>query len=256
MSTHFRTVYELPSGRILDTRRPRSAGVLDEEEFAFCKEQGVSLSYDPVQIGWVPATAEDDISGFRRASLPVAPLATRSPGSIEFGGRYRLRPWSAADVEVFVDLLDNPRVWEFMPEDYPAPLDRDLAAFLIEISNKTDHHEVYAVEVHGEPVGQVRLAFEQAMGDGSEGEISYWLGERHWGNGIAGDLVAFYTDLCFRRRPELRSIVARVHERNAASARVLQKSGYVLEGANAASRSVNLYRRIRDGEAAGPSKLS
>jgi RimJ/RimL family protein N-acetyltransferase len=239
-----RSVFELPSGRLLDVFRPRSAGVLNEEEYRFCEAHGVRLSYDPVQIGWVPSTVVDDISGIRlghrHASVPSA------PASLTFGGRYRLRRWTEEDAGVFVALLDNPKLWDFMPEDYPAPLDAGLARSLIELSNASDHHDVFAVEADGEVVGQVRLAFDPASPDRSEGEVSYWIGEAYWGRGIGSDIVAHFSEHSFRSRPGLRSIIAKVHAANEASARILEKAGYVLEGTSGPD-GLRIFRRARSG---------
>jgi RimJ/RimL family protein N-acetyltransferase len=230
----------LPSGRLLDLHRPRSAGPLDMEELAFCREQGVPLAYDPVGVGWVSATCEDDLDLVDEASPAGGPAP-----AMEFGGRYRLRPWRLDDAPRFVALLDNPRVWEYLPESYPAPLTEDLARDLIELSNRSDHHEVLALELDGEVVGQVRLAFNPGSEDRSEGEISYWLGEPWWGQGIGRDLVAHFTALSFGRHPELRSIVARVHEHNTASGRILEGIGYAQQERSAASPAICVYRSLR-----------
>jgi RimJ/RimL family protein N-acetyltransferase len=226
----------LPSGRTLNLRRPRSEGPLDEEELAYCRAHDVELAYDPVQTGWVVLSSEDDLhvrTDKRSASVRVS--GKPDGGSITHGRfadlarRYKLRPWHSSEVRTFISLLDNPTIWEYLPEEYPAPLTQDIARDLIEISNQGGHHEVLAVELDGEIVGQVRLAFDARTPEPVEAEISYWLGERYWGRGIASDLVMLFTHLSFQKRSSLTSIFARVHEANAASARVLQKSLYRFE---------------------------
>jgi len=68
-------VVALPGGRTLDLCRSRWDGVLDREEYEYCRHHGVSLSYDCAQIGWVTQTCIDESS-----ELPQLP-AISSVGS-------------------------------------------------------------------------------------------------------------------------------------------------------------------------------
>jgi RimJ/RimL family protein N-acetyltransferase len=105
-----------------------------------------------------------------------------------------------------------------------------MAADLIALSNDGAHHEVRAVLWDGEPVGQVRLEFQ----DAGTVELSYWIGRAHWGRGIAGLVVPPYAAAAIGRHAEER-IIARVHRDNAASRRVLVKAGMTLVGPTDAS---------------------
>ena len=90
--------------------------------------------------------------------------------------RFVLRPWREMDLEHYVTLLDNPRVWELLREDYPDPVTREIAQELIRVSNAfPERHVVRAVEIAGAPVGQMRLQFDSSK-DERSAEISYWLG--------------------------------------------------------------------------------
>lgn len=218
----------LPSGRVLDLRRSRSEGPLDEEELGLCRAWGVPLVYDPAQVGWLPASCADDLNLHARLARRKEP-------------RLRFRPWREEDLGAYLGLLDDPLVWAHLPEPYPDPLTPEVARDLIAISNEGTHHEVLAVEADGELVGQVRLAF----GPADEGEVSYWLGQAHWGRGIGSALVALFTARSLRRHPGLRAIVARVHEGNGASARALEKAGYLHVGQGPDDPSWLLYRRER-----------
>ena len=60
-------------------------------------------------------------------------------------------------------------------------------------------------------------------------EIGYWLGEPFWGRGLATAAVSAFTAHAFANLG-LRRVFARVLDWNPASARVLEKCGYVLEG--------------------------
>ena len=61
-------------------------------------------------------------------------------------------------------------------------------------------------------------------------EIGYWLGTAFWGEGIVTSAVAAVTRLAFGRHAELRRIYAVPFVWSRASARVLEKAGYRLEG--------------------------
>jgi RimJ/RimL family protein N-acetyltransferase len=59
-------------------------------------------------------------------------------------------------------------------------------------------------------------------------EIGYWLGEEFWGRGIVSEAVGAVTTYGFDHFDIVR-IYADVFDWNTASARVLEKNGYILE---------------------------
>src|SRR4029078_9643353 len=60
-------------------------------------------------------------------------------------------------------------------------------------------------------------------------EIGYWLGEPFWGRGIASEVLRAVTDYAWATLDVIR-LEAGVFSWNPASARVLEKAGYTLEG--------------------------
>ena len=60
-------------------------------------------------------------------------------------------------------------------------------------------------------------------------EIGFWLGEPFWGRGIATSALREFTEYAFAQFDLLR-LQGCVFEWNPASARVLEKAGYVCEG--------------------------
>ena len=60
-------------------------------------------------------------------------------------------------------------------------------------------------------------------------EIGYWLGVAAWGRGLATDAVKAATAYAFDELG-LERVFAVANTRNRASARVLEKCGYLLEG--------------------------
>lgn len=85
-------------------------------------------------------------------------------------------------------------------------------------------------------------------------QIGYWLGEQHWGQGIVTEAISFFSDWAFEHFQHVVRLEAEVYEGNDASARALQKAGYVFEGKqkNAVEKmgvmmGVLIYCRFRDG---------
>jgi RimJ/RimL family protein N-acetyltransferase len=229
-----------------DPPRRRSQGPLTGAEVALCRRRGVALAYDPLQAGWVPAAAIDDIEGIddidgidgdaaaqEPAPPPRPPVAGAAPPAIV------LRPWDEAEAGRLAALLGDPRVWTYLPEPWPGPLSEETARALIALSNGAGHHRVRAVALAGEAVGQVRLLFGA---DPAEAEISYWLGPAYWGRGIAAAAVAAFTAECFAADAGLRRIFARVHAGNAASARLLERAGYRAAPAEARQQPWRIWR--------------
>jgi len=61
------------------------------------------------------------------------------------------------------------------------------------------------------------------------GVLGYWLAKPLWSKGIMTEVVSKFTDFCFKDF-KFERIVASCYEHNIGSARVLEKSGFTLEG--------------------------
>jgi ribosomal-protein-alanine N-acetyltransferase len=70
---------------------------------------------------------------------------------------------------------------------------------------------------------------ELVVGKTHKAEIGYWLAKPYWGRGIMTDAVRRVSDFSFRELQLIR-LTAHVFAFNTASARVLEKAGYQLEG--------------------------
>lgn len=189
-------------------------------EVVSCRASSIELGFDPVQQAIVPLDCIDDIADNPRG----ADVTVVSSG--DFHAPISFRRWRENDSPVFVALLGNERVWTYMPDVRPV-LDHARAVDLIRFSNEADHHDVFAVEVAGKVVGQARLLFDANARIRDAAEISYWLGEAYWGQGIGTQLVREFTRACFSRWGSVSTIFARVHRDNHASRRALIKASYV-----------------------------
>jgi len=82
-----------------------------------------------------------------------------------------------------------------------------------------------AISIDDEIVGGIGLTDI----NGHKAEIGYWLGENYWGRGIATAAAELITEYAFSRLG-LKRIYAYVFAFNKASARVLEKAGFIYEG--------------------------
>jgi RimJ/RimL family protein N-acetyltransferase len=183
---------------------------------------GATLAYDPVQIGWVRLDDADQEA--QPANDAVTTPASWRAGLA--GTLINLRDWTAADIQIYQQMLDDEILWRYMPETWPGTVTQEMAADLIQIAIAAPHHSVQAVVMGHVPVGQVRLAFAAHDTSASEAEISYWFGRSHWGKGLGRRVVRLATAQGFAEYPTLDTITAYVHPQNPASAKVLTHAGY------------------------------
>ena len=60
-------------------------------------------------------------------------------------------------------------------------------------------------------------------------EIGYWIGEPYWGRGIATEAVRQLLEISWEQYPEVVRIYAELFPTNIASARALEKNGFIME---------------------------
>ena len=140
----------------------------------------------------------------------------------------KLRTWRWQDLDAIVRHANNRNVWINLRNRFPYPYTvRDARNWLdsvVDIRPVTN----FAITVDDEAVGGIGFTIEPDVGYRSA-EIGYWLGEAVWGRGIATNALIAVTQYAFSSY-DLCRLYAHVFEWNPASARVLEKAGYVLEG--------------------------
>jgi RimJ/RimL family protein N-acetyltransferase len=139
-----------------------------------------------------------------------------------------LRPFRQGDEDAISRNADDRRIWANMRDQFPHPYTLVDAERWVAFNLASATKDNVAIEVDGEVGGGIGIipgadVYRRAA------EIGYWLGARHWGKGIATDALRAMTEHVFATRDVVR-LFAGVFEHNAASARVLEKAGYVLEG--------------------------
>lgn len=135
------------------------------------------------------------------------------------------RPWQAADADTYAGILGNQRVWDYLPESWPGAITAETACSMIALANEGSHHQVQAVLVDGQIVGQVRLIFNQRVPGLRGAEVAYLLGEEHWGRGLMKQILRDFSSRIMRER-RLDFLVAWIQPDNIGSGRAAARSGY------------------------------
>ncbi len=138
----------------------------------------------------------------------------------------RFRPGDEADL---VAQANNPRVAKHLRERFPQPYTwRDAQEWITRVAAESPPLS-FAITVEDRLVGGIGLL----QGNDSQRasvEVGYWLGEAHWGRGIATSALAGATTYAFKALVEANRVFAYVDEEHAASIRVLEKAGFRCEG--------------------------
>lgn len=142
--------------------------------------------------------------------------------------RCALRPWRAGDEPALVRYANNRSVSGNLKDRFPSPYTAaDAAAWVAHAGGQTPVVN-FAIVVDGGAAGGIGVELGHDVYHKSA-EIGYWLGEPFWGRGIATEALRAVTDYAFATFDIIR-LEAGVFAWNPASARVLEKVGYTLEG--------------------------
>ena len=143
-------------------------------------------------------------------------------------GDLRIRDWRKDDLDSLLRHANNPKIAANLRDQFPHPYTRREG---IEYLNYVRGHHVpmaFAIEFAGEAIGGV--GFKQGTDIARLSmEMGYWLGEPFWGRGLATRAVTAASDWAFGGYKVVR-IFAMTFAHNAASIRVLEKSGFQHEG--------------------------
>ncbi|MEO6213465.1 MAG: GNAT family protein, partial [Vicinamibacterales bacterium] len=143
------------------------------------------------------------------------------------GVRCSVRLWRKTDGPSLVRHANNSKIAMYLRDAFPHPYTHaDARAFLKRAAVARDPTNL-AIDVSGEAVGAVGYVPGRDV-ERFSAEIGYWLSEEHWGRGIATEALQLVTVHAFTQLNFLR-LFALPFADNAASARVLEKAGYVRE---------------------------
>lgn len=140
----------------------------------------------------------------------------------------QLRPWRDGDEPILQKLANDALVSRWMTSEFRYPYTIEDAKAWVESCEKVRPTRHFAAEVDGAIVGGAAM---EPRGDATHHGvvvIGYWLGRDYWRRGIATEIVRLLIERA--QVAGIRRLQAGVFAPNVASARVLEKSGFVLEG--------------------------
>ena len=148
----------------------------------------------------------------------------------------QLRPVEMADLPIFFAYQQEPEAIQMAAFTAKDPADKDAFDAHWAKIMADDSVFIRTILYEGEVAGSV-LKYEMF----GEAEVSYWIGKKFWGKGIATAALQQFLKV-FQIRP----LHARVAKDNVGSTRVLQKCGFKITGedkgfANARGMEIEEY---------------
>jgi len=175
-------------------------------------------------------------------------LLLRVPG-VEF----RLRDWAVQDAPAIVKYANNPKIAANLRDAFPHPYAFPDAEDFLKRALASDPRVMFAIATPQEAIGSIGLSPGKDV-HRRTAELGYWLAEPFWGRGIVAAAVNAVVGYAFDSLGLVR-VYAEPYAPNRASARVLEKAGFQLEGIMRSSVVKTgklldqlLYARIREGE--------
>jgi len=165
-------------------------------------------------------------------------------------GEYTIREWAPSDEAALVKYADNRKIWLNLDDRFPHHY---TAADAQEWIATASYEPVtnFAIATADEAIGGIGLKLLGGVFRRSA-EVGYWLAEPYWGKGIVSAALPEIVEFAFGKLDLVR-LQALVFARNTASAHILEKNGFSLEGRLVKGiykdgRIIDglLYARIRD----------
>jgi RimJ/RimL family protein N-acetyltransferase len=132
------------------------------------------------------------------------------------------------DAESLAMHANNRRVWLALRDLFPHPYTIEDARKFLQNATTVQPTTNFCIEVDGTAVGGIGIHLGVDV-HRHTAELGYWLGEEFWGRGVMTEAVVAFTDFCFQNF-RLRRVYAEPFANSSASARVLEKAGFIFEG--------------------------
>ncbi len=157
-------------------------------------------------------------------------------------GEWQVRSFDDGDAASLAKYANNPAISRNLRDVFPYPYTLSDARQWIEIATHQLPETNFAIASATEVIGGIGFTLQQDVYRRSA-KIGYWLGEPFWRLGIAKAALQAVSEYAFNQHDLVR-LDAHVFEWNPASARVLEKVGYVCEGRH--RKSVSKDGQIAD----------
>lgn len=156
--------------------------------------------------------------------------------------KIELKPWSMEDTKILADICHNGER-SFLSDRLPYPYTEDNARWWLGMAGEKEGKEgiFRAIVADGEIVGNISVEKKEDVYR-KDGEIGYMLKKEFYSKGIMTEAVRQICPLAFRELGLIR-ITGLVYEPNIPSRKVLEKTGFELEGImkNAVVKGEKIY---------------
>jgi RimJ/RimL family protein N-acetyltransferase len=143
-------------------------------------------------------------------------------------GIYQIRSYEINDQDALMKYANNDKISKNLRDSFPYPYtERESHAWISAAINQNPELN-FAIANNDELIGGIGLMLQPDVYRFSA-EIGYWIAEPFWGKGIASLTLLALSKYAFEQF-DLNRIFAGVFQGNRASMRVLEKSGFKLEG--------------------------
>lgn len=163
--------------------------------------------------------------------------------------RLTIRDWRVGDAASIAPLANNRAIWLNLRDRFPHPYTLADAEAFIAITMAETPARNFAICLDDAAIGSIGIIPGNDIYRKSA-EIGYWLGEPYWGRGYATEAIRGFSDWAFTSYDLVR-IFAMAFTYNQASARVLEKAGFVREATSRCAAIKNgkiwdewLYARV------------
>lgn len=142
----------------------------------------------------------------------------------------KIRPWKLEDAPDLAAATSNIKIHNNLRDGLPLPYTVHDAEEFIKAMLDADKGKTYAfaITVEDKAIGSIGV-FRKDNIHSRTAEIGYYIAESHWGQGLGTSSVKQVCRLIFKTTDIIR-IFAEPFSYNAASCRILEKSGFAFEG--------------------------
>ncbi len=142
----------------------------------------------------------------------------------------RIRPWKSEDAPYIAEAVNNIKIQNNLRDGLPFPYTAEDARTYIQAMLGADKNKTYAfaITVEDKAIGSIGV-FRKDNIHSRTAELGYFIAESYWGRGLGTSAVKQVCRLIFETTDIIR-IFAEPFSYNTASCRVLEKSGFSLEG--------------------------
>jgi RimJ/RimL family protein N-acetyltransferase len=142
--------------------------------------------------------------------------------------KINIRNWQISDAQALAAVANNRKVWNSIRNEFPSPYTVMDALAWIKHANEEKPVANFAIEIGNVVAGNISCIWHKDV-YAKTVELGYFIGENYWGKGIATAAVALMLE-AIKKNKEIVRIEAKTFGSNGASARVLEKNNFVLEG--------------------------